>query len=148
VAPERDDHESDFITAKERDLQPLVRESEGLLGLTERQVPKMSEFLDQAWRAGTRASRGHLLAREQEPDADARPFLRPLESEFKHLLLHSADTLNLSVPATLLMWDFLRRALIAGIYSAKGQHLARVIETETDVAREAMRWLEDRDSDS
>lgn len=132
----RDDRDfsSHFLTAQERDLGPLVRESEALLHLSGEQALGLQTFLNKAWLSGTQVCQAPLD-------------VKLLEAELKALMDESADTLNLTVSETVSMWDFLGRACIAGIHSCRTEITALLFETSADIGEEALRWLDGRGVD-
>jgi hypothetical protein len=135
----------DLLAAKERDLQPLLEESSEILDLDHRQTEAMEDFLNLAWFSGTRAGRDQMNARatESNPDIEAVA-VSHLESDFKGLMDQSADTLNLSVPRTINMWNYLHDAWMAGNRTCEAEMMALYLETQTDVGEEALKWLDDR----
>ncbi|HEX2393102.1 MAG TPA: hypothetical protein VHI77_09305 [Solirubrobacterales bacterium] len=143
--PLRDDGDltDHFLSAKERDVESLVREGEELLRLDSEQAAGMETFLTKAWFSGTHACHAQMLSqvRRREPDV-GKLDVGPLEADFKALMDESADTLNLSVIETLGMWGLLSRACVAGIHSCRSEITALMLEARADIAEEALRWLE------
>jgi hypothetical protein len=139
---------ADLLTAKERDLRPLVRESAEALALDNSQIAGMETFLTEAWFSGTYAGHAQMRAEaiKHRPAGAPVPIEGP-KVDLEALIFESAGALNLPLPLTVCMWDFLRRALIAGIHAYQDTIMARLIETRADVAEEALRWLEDREAD-
>lgn len=135
-----------FLSAKERDVSLLVREGEQSLALDGEQAAGMETFLSRAWLSGTHACHEQMMAqaRERAPDF-GQLNVQPLEADFKELMDESADTLNLTVTETVSMWELLGRACIAGIHSCRAEITALLLEARSDVAEEALRWLEQRD---
>jgi hypothetical protein len=140
---------SDLLAAKERDLQPLLDESAETLGLDYEQTEAMEGFLNLAWFSGTRFGRNQMQARtaQGEPDVPAVA-ISQLEAEFKALMEESADTLNLTVPRTIDMWNYLHEAWMAGNRTCEAEMTALYIETQSDVGAEALRWLEEKGTPS
>jgi hypothetical protein len=74
----------------------------------------MEDFLLAAWASGTRSGRDQMEARTKpEPDIQAVA-ISNLEADFKGLMEESADALNLTVPRTINMWNYLHEAWMAG----------------------------------
>ena len=144
--PGNEDLADHFLSAKERDLGPLVRESEESLDLDYEQAVGLEAFLDRAWFSGTHACHAQMLtqARERNPDDFGKLDVRLLEAEFKALMDESAETLNLTIAETMNMWDFLGRACVAGIQSCRAELTAMLFEATSDVGEEALCWLEGR----
>jgi hypothetical protein len=138
--------ESDLLAARERDLKPLLEESTESLGLEGEQIEAMEDFLDLAWCSGTRTGREQVEAKmtRQKTGGDQIPVAR-LEKEFKAMMDDSAAALNLSVGATVDMWNFLHEAWLAGQRSCETELLAMFIEMQSDVSAEAQEWLDGRD---
>ncbi len=135
----------DFLAAKERDLKPLLEESAAELELGYEQTEAMEDLLALAWFAGISAGRDQMNARatEENPDIEAVA-VSHLESDFKGLMDQSADILNLTVPRTIRMWNFLHSAWMAGSRTCEAEMMALYLETQTDVGEEALKWLEDK----
>jgi hypothetical protein len=143
-----EDFERDLLAAKERDLKPLLEESAESLDLDYGQLDEMENFLTEAWFSGTRTAHVQMRARTLQRRADVGPVgVKEVEADFKALLEESADTLNLSLPLTIDMWGFLGQAWIAGTRTCEAELTAMVIELRSDVAAEALRWLEEEDDD-
>jgi hypothetical protein len=70
--------------------------------------------------------------------------LGDFEARVKPLVEESADTLNLTVSATLRMWDYLSQAMVAGVKSSETELTAMLIEQKHDITQEALGWLEER----
>lgn len=138
------DFTSHFLTARQRDLEPLVRESEEALHLDPDQTLGMQAFLDRAWLSGTHACQVQLTAETPDVAQPTSVDTHRLEADFKALMDESAEALNLTVTKTVSMWNFLGRACIAGIHSCRAEITAQLFETNTDVGAEALRWLERR----
>ncbi len=140
--PSNADFESHFLSAKDRDLGPLMRECEEFLDLDYEQVLGLARFLDKAWLSGTHACHEQMLAQARDHSSEfGRLDVGPLEADFKALMDESADTLNLTITETFSMWDFLGRACVAGIQSCRAELTAMTIEVDSDVGEEALRWL-------
>jgi hypothetical protein len=140
------DLKSHFLSAKDRDVESLVREGEEALGLDGEQAAGMEAFLTKAWFSGSHACHAQMLAqvRERAPDI-GRLDVAPLEADFKALMDESAETLNLTVTETVSMWALLGRACIAGIQTCRAEITALILEASSaDVGEEALRWLEEQ----
>jgi hypothetical protein len=138
----------DLLAAKERDLRPLLEESTELLELDYDQTEAMEDFLTLAWFAGTRSGRDQMNARatEANPDVEA-VVVAHLESDFKGLMDQSANALNLTVPRTISMWNYLHEAWMAGNRTCEAEMMAMYLEHTTDVGEEALEWLEEKRKD-
>jgi hypothetical protein len=141
-----EDFGNDLLAAKERDLKPLREESAEALELDYEQSEAMEDFLNLAWFSGTRSGHAQMRARatEREPDIGAVAIER-LKSEFKLLMDQSADMLNLTVPRTIDMWNYLHQAWMAGNRTCEAELMGLFVEMKTDVAEEALEWLEGED---
>jgi hypothetical protein len=136
----------DLLAAKERDLKPLLEESSEILDLDYRQTEAMEDFLNLAWFSGTRSGRDLMQARATEPDPDLEAVaVAHLKSDFKGLMDQSAEALNLTVPRTINMWNYLHDAWMAGNRTCEAELMALYIETQSDVGEEARKWLERED---
>jgi hypothetical protein len=80
-------------------------------------------------------------ATEANPDIEAVA-VSHLESDFKGLMDQSADTLNLTVPRTIRMWNYLHSAWMAGNRTCEAEMMALYIELNSDVGDEAREFLE------
>jgi hypothetical protein len=138
------DFAKDLRSAKERDLRPLLQDSIDALELDSCKADRMESFLTEAWVHGTNASHAQILARTLQREATTgRAGIEKVETEFKALMEESADALNLTVDQTIVMWSYLGQAWIAGTHSCETEVMASLLETKSDVAEEALRWLED-----
>jgi hypothetical protein len=137
-----EDFGNDLLAAKERDLKPLREKSAEALELNCEQSETMEDFLNLAWFSGTRSGHAQMRARatERDPDIGAVAIAR-LESEFKLLMDESADMLNLTVPRTIDMWNYLHQAWMAGNRTCEAELMGLFMEMKTDVAEEALEWL-------
>lgn len=141
-----------FFSAKERDLKPLLDEGADLLELDPEKSSVMQSYLEEAWFSGTRNGHAKLLnhaerCREDPSNAEGGIAIEPsqmanIEAELKILMEASADDLDLTFLRTILLWDFLKRAWIAGVYTYEAELMATLIERDSDVSEEAQRWLE------
>jgi hypothetical protein len=145
VSPrDSEDMGRDLLAAKERDLRPLLEESVERLELDCQQTEAMEDFLTLAWIAGTRSGRDQMNARATEADPDLEAVaVSHLESDFKGLMDQSAETLNLTVPRTIDMWNYLHAAWMAGNRTCETEMMAMYLERTSDVGEEALKWLED-----
>lgn len=134
----------DLLAAKDRDLKPLLAEGSEFLELDDEQTEALEDFLDLAWAAGTRAGRDQMDARATQPTPDVKAIaVRRLEVDFKALMEESADTLNLAMSRTIMMWGYLHEAWMAGNRTCEAELMAMYIELRSDVGEEARKWLED-----
>ena len=145
--PDHGDFESDLLSAKERDLKPLLTESEDSLGLREDQAAEMEAYLGEAWFCGAYAGRVQSVSRALEPKTPRvdRSEIERVEAEFKALMERSAEALDLTVDETITMWSLLGKAWIAGTNTCETEVIASFLEANSDVAEEALRWLEEKD---
>lgn len=134
----------DLLAAKERDLKPLLEESVEILDLDLEQTELMEDFLNLAWFSGTRSGRDQMNARatQSNPNVEAVAITN-LKSEFKGLMDQSANTLNLTVPRTIEMWNYLHDAWMAGNRTCEAEMMALYLETQSNVGEEAQKWLEE-----
>jgi hypothetical protein len=146
---EKGDFRDDLLAAKERDLVPLFEESTETLDLDYGQADKMEAFLDRAWFGGSYIGHIQMLgwARSQGQEFP-EPDMQAVEAEFQTLMEASASALDLNLPLTIHAWGYLGKAWVAGIKSCKAELMAVVMESQTDVAREALDWLEGRNGGS
>jgi hypothetical protein len=136
----------DLLTAKERDLKPLLDESTNCLGLDYDQTLSMEAFLNEAWFAGTRSGHAQMRERANQRRFDVGPVgLDQIEARFKALMEESADVLNLTIGLTIRMWGFLGQAWLAGTHTSEAELMATFIALRSDVAEEALEWLEGND---
>jgi hypothetical protein len=145
-----EDFGNDLLAAKERDLKPLREESAEALELDHEQTETMDDFLNLAWFSGTRSGHAQMHARATQPEPDIGAVaIERLESEFKLLMDESAEALNLTVSRTIVMWNYLHQAWMAGNRTCEAELMGLYVEMRTDVAAEALEWLEDdgRDED-
>jgi hypothetical protein len=144
--PDDGDFAKDLRSAKERDLRPLLQDSTLALELSPAQADRLEGFLTDAWIHGTNAGHAQILTRTLQREATTgRAGIEKVESEFKALMEESADALNLTVDQTISMWSYLGQAWIAGTHACETEMMANLLETESDVAEEALRWLEEKD---
>ena len=149
----RDGGDNHFLSAKERDLSPLLAEGVETLELDETRARQMEAFFEGAWFSGVR--NGHTKLVDQvsryrdDPDcSDPRHLpvnpdhLKRVEAEFKQLMETAAEALNLPVVRTLAFWEYLARAWSAGTRAYEDEVTAALIERGSDVSAEALEWLE------
>jgi hypothetical protein len=129
-----------MLAAERRALEPLLKESAESLGLDEEQLIEMDAFLAHAWVAGALAGHANMTSKVLDNPLELGDF----EARVKPLVEESADTLNLTVSATLRMWDYLSQAMVAGVKSSETELTAMLIEQKHDIAGEALGWLEER----
>lgn len=138
------DFANDLLVAKERDLKPLLEESADSLALNGDGMVTIETFLNEAWVSGTRTGQAQVHARAVKRQQMVDPVeLEPIEAEFKDLMEASAEALNLTVNLTISMWNLLSRAWIAGTQTCEAELMALLIETRSDVAAEALQWLQE-----
>lgn len=143
--PGNEDLRKDLLTAKERDLNPLVQESAECLRLDADQAAQVETFLNEAWFSGTRTGHAQMVVRTIERKADISPVgLEEIKADFQTLMEESADTLNLTVHDTIDFWNYLGRAWIAGTRTCEAEIMGRFLASRSDIAREALDWLEDQ----
>jgi hypothetical protein len=127
MSPGNDCLPTAVLTAKERDLQPMLEESAELLELDGRQIAEMEIHLRQAWFFGVKT--GHrVIAERAVGEADPMASVLSLQDEFRELMEGCADALNLTVAATLAAWNYLRQAWLAGAEFWEVEIAARLIE--------------------
>jgi hypothetical protein len=144
-SPVSEDFENDILAAMERDLTPLVRESTDSLELDRCQLAAMRSFLVEAWFGGTRSAHAQMHERATQRRFDVGMVeLEEFEASFRGLMEESANALNLTLPRTVTLWDILTRAWIAGAHSGEAELMAILIEMNSDVAEEALGWLEEQ----
>lgn len=137
------DFRSDLLTAKERDLTPLIEESTDSLELDSSQAVQMEAFLDEAWFGGIYTGHAQVLGWAKKRGTEVpTPDMAAIEAEFKALMEASAEALNLSVIATIQAWGILGRAWVAGVNSCRKELMVHLTVSTTDVADEAVHWLE------
>ncbi|HEU4393820.1 MAG TPA: hypothetical protein VFR04_09345 [Solirubrobacterales bacterium] len=140
------DFADDLLTAKERDLKPLLEESARSLDLDHRQSEKMARFLSDAWFFGSRNGHAQMRARVAARKFDIAPIrVEGIASEFRALMEASAEALDLTMGMTLCMWSILGRAWTAGTHTCEAELMALLVERDADVADEAREWLENED---
>jgi hypothetical protein len=142
------DFADDLLSAKERDLKPLLEECVEELDLDKEQSLEMERFLDEAWFSGTRNGHAQMRARVAARDFHIAPVrVEEIEVEFKALMEASADVLNLRVNDTMVLWGLLGRAWVYGTQSCEAELVALFIERTSDIAGEAQEWLAGIDED-
>lgn len=153
----QDGGDNHFLSAKERDLKPLLAEGIEVLELDEKRAWQVEAYFEGAWFSGVRNGHTKLLDQvsryREDPDcSDPRQLpanpdhLERVEAEFKELMEVSADALNLSVISTLAFWEYLSRAWSAGARAYEDEVTAALIERGADVSAEALRWLDENGS--
>lgn len=130
------------LTAKEQDLKPLLEESIRALELDSRQAPEMEAYLHRAWFFGVKT--GHkVMVETKMGQTNPTPVVLSMQGEFQELMERCADTLNLTVGATLEAWSYLGRAWIAGSRFWEVEIAARLIEERLGGFDAALRKLEE-----
>jgi hypothetical protein len=142
-----------FVSARDRDLRPLLEEGVAELDLCQEKTSAFEAFLEEAWLSGTRNGHAKLLnhalrRREQLSTESHEPLVEPaqiedIEAEFKAMMEASAEVLGLPMGRTMVLWNFLSRAWTAGVSTYESEVMASLIERNSDIAGEAQRWLED-----
>lgn len=151
----QDGGDNHFLSAKERDLKPLLAEGIVTLELDEKRAWQMEAFFEGAWFSGVRNGHTKLLDQvsryRDDPDCSDprqlpvdRAHIERVEAEFKELMEASAEALNLPVVSTLAFWEYLSRAWTAGTRAYEDEVAAALIERGSDVSAEALRWLDDK----
>ncbi|HEX6455327.1 MAG TPA: hypothetical protein VF009_02265 [Solirubrobacterales bacterium] len=129
------------LTAKEQDLKPLAEESAEVLHLDSRQIAEMETSLHEAWFFGVKM--GHKVMIETKMgQSDPQPVIFGMQDEFQDLMERCAEALNLTVPATIVAWNYLCDAWIAGAKFWEVEIAARLIEDQTGGFDEFLRRLE------
>lgn len=154
----REGGDNHFISARERDLKPLLEAGWTELELDAEQGEILEAFLETAWLAGTRSGHAKLLnqaiqQREESSEGEWEPQIQPvrieqIEAEFKALLETAAQRIDLTVGRTVALWDLLSRAWTAGVHTYESEVMASLIERRSDLVGEAQRWLEESDPDA
>lgn len=138
------DIDAHFLSAEEVEVRPLIAEAEESLELCSHGVVELETFLSEAWFSGVRAGHSQMLARATRREPPIGPVdMKPVEAELQSLMERSADALNLSMTHTILVWGLLGRAWIAGTRSYQAEVTAMVLEGDSDVAQEALEWLDE-----
>lgn len=136
------DIEKDLMSARNRDLRPILHECVEFLELDEAAAKKLDDFLTIAWFSGTKTGGKQMAKRAEQKRMDVGPVrLEETEEEFRALMEDSADAFNLSVGRTLNLWQFLAKAWLRGAKSCEAELTAALIETQHDVSAEAQQWL-------
>jgi hypothetical protein len=137
-----EDLRKDFLAAQERDLKPLLEESVAVLEFDYEQAEAMEDFLELAWLSGTRCGRDQVEARTTRKNRGVQSsIISRLETEFRGLMEESADAMNLTVAHTIMMWNYLHDAWLAGSRTCEAELTALCIEVQSDIGEEALRWL-------
>ena len=141
-----------FISARERDLGPLLVEGRADLELDGEKGEMLEAFLETAWLTGTRSGHAKLLnhairERGEQLGGDWETPVEPvqmqdIEAEFKAMMEASAEALDLSVGHTVVLWDLLCRAWTSGVHTYESAVMTSTIERKSDITGEAQRWLE------
>jgi hypothetical protein len=136
----------DLLSAKDRDLKPLLEECVEELDLDYQQTLEIERFLDEAWFFGSRNGHAQMRARVAARDFQIPPVrIEALEIEFRALMEASADVLNLDVNTTMTMWGMLGRAWTYGTQSCEAELMALLLVRISDIGGEAQEWLEEQD---
>lgn len=131
-----------LLSAKEQDLKPLAEESAKALGLDSRQSHAMETYLHEAWFFGVKT--GHnVMVETKMGQADPKPVILDMQDEFQELMERCAEALNLTLPATIIAWNYLGDAWIAGAKFWEIEIAARLVEHQTGGFDEFLRRLEE-----
>ncbi|HET7589048.1 MAG TPA: hypothetical protein VFK14_02515 [Solirubrobacterales bacterium] len=129
------------LTAKERDLKPLLEASIEALDLDLRQISAMEDGLHDAWFFGIKT--GHKVTVETKlGESDPMPVILSMQDEFQDVMERCAEGLNLTVSGTIAAWNYLGEAWIAGTKFWEVEIAARLIEWQTGGFDEWLRELE------
>lgn len=142
MSPGNDSLPIAVITAKEHDLKPLAEESAEELRLDSPQIAAMTSYLHEAWFLGVRT--GHKVIVETKiGETDPESAILSMQGDFRELMERCAETLNMTVAATIAAWNYLGRAWIAGAKFWEVEIAARLIESQTGGLEEFLRGLEE-----
>ena len=149
----REGGDNHFISARERDLKPLLEAARAEFELSAEKDEVLEAFLETAWLAGTRSGHAKLLnqairQREEHSGGEWEAPIQPvrieqIEAEFKALMETAAERIDLTVAETVALWDLLSRAWTAGVHTYESEVMASLIERQTDIVGEAQRWLDE-----
>lgn len=159
VGVSRGGDENHFLSAKERDLTPLLAEARESLQLGERHAWQLEVLVEDAWFSGLRNGHtkmlGQLRQRGEDPGRAEPPHpvseatqVEKVKAELGGMMEASAELLELPAAPTLTVWRYLSRAWTAGVRSYEEEIAAALIEGGDDIGVEARRWLEGRDRDN
>jgi hypothetical protein len=130
------------LTAKEQDLKPLAEESAEELRLDSRQRAAMAACLHEAWFLGVKT--GHeVMVETKTGEANPEAAILGVKGDFQELMERCAETLDMTVGATIAAWNYLGRAWIAGAKFWEVEIAARLIESRTGGFDELLRRLEE-----
>jgi hypothetical protein len=130
------------LTAKERDLKPLLEESADALNLDIRQTSAMELGLHEAWFFGIKT--GHrVMVETKMGESDPMPVILSMQDEFQDVMERCAEGLNLTVGETIAAWNYLGRAWIGGSRFWEVEVAARLIEAQSDELEEWLRRLDE-----
>ncbi len=132
-----------MLTAKARDLGPLLEESVETLELDLQQTIAMENGLHEAWFFGVKT--GHRISVETKmgEEGDPAPVLLSMQGGFQEVMNRCADGLNLTLGETIAAWRYLGTAWIAGTKFWEVEILARLIEWQEGGFDKALRELEE-----
>jgi hypothetical protein len=129
-------------SAKEQALKPLAEECAEALELDSRQLAEVEDYLHDAWFFGIRT--GHAVMVETKMgQTDPKPVILDMQDEFQDLMERLGEALDTTVGATILAWDYLGRAWIAGARFWEVEIAARLIEHQAGGFEEVLRRLEE-----
>lgn len=129
------------LTAKEQDLRPLNEESVAALELDAGQTAAMDAHLQEAWFCGVRMGHRTIIGAGADGEPDAEAAISGMQDEFQDLMESLAEALNLTLGATVVAWDYLGRAWIAGARFWEIEIAARLVEAQAGGFDEVLRKL-------
>lgn len=128
-------------SAKKQALIPLAEECAETLELDGRQLEEIENYLHDAWFFGVRT--GHAVMVETKMgQTDPKPVVLAMQNEFQDMMERLGEALDTTVGTTILAWDFLGRAWIAGARFWEVEIAARLIEAHAGGFDEALRRLD------
>lgn len=134
------------MAARERDLQPLIEKCDVALDLDDEQARRMQACLESAWSRGTHNGHEQVRIWAEREGRGGKPKIdtAPVEAEFQEFMERSADSLNLTLLETVIAWQFLTDAWVAGVYSVQEQLFTYLGIHQADIGKEVEGWLEER----
>lgn len=129
-----------LLSAKDQDLKPLAEESAEALQLDSHQLAEMESSLHEAWFFGVKTGY-KVMVETKMGQADPQPVVFSMQDEFQDLMERCAEALNLTLPATIIAWNYLGDAWIAGTKFWEIEIAARLIEYQTGGFDEVLRRL-------
>ncbi len=133
-----------LLTAKERDLKPLLEDSAEALELEEfRQILAMERGLQEAWFFGVKTGHRVTVETKMGQEGEALPVIVSMQDEFQDVMERCAEGLNLTIGETIKAWNYLGTAWIAGTKFWELEIAARLIEWQEGGFGEILRELEE-----